>query len=49
MFPIFALEEDRFFYKVVDAEIHFERDEDENIVALTLRQNGELRAPLVEE
>lgn len=49
VFPIFALEEDRFFYKVVDAEIHFERDEDENIVALTLHQNGELRAPLVEE
>ncbi len=49
VFPIFALQEDRFFYKVVDAEIHFERGEDENIVALTLHQNGEMRAPLVEE
>ena len=49
VFPIFASEEDRFFYKVVDAEIHFERGEDENIVALTLHQNGEMRAPLVEE
>lgn len=39
-FPIFAKDDDVFFYKVVDAELHFERDADGDVVALTLHQGS---------
>jgi CubicO group peptidase (beta-lactamase class C family) len=39
-FPIFARGDDRFFYKVVDAELHFERDAEGNVNALVLHQGG---------
>jgi D-alanyl-D-alanine-carboxypeptidase/D-alanyl-D-alanine-endopeptidase len=39
-FPIFASARDKFFYKVVDAQIDFERDAKGSIVALVLHQNG---------
>ena len=37
--PIFPFDSDRFFYKVVDAQITFNR-EDDKIVSLNLHQNG---------
>ena len=39
-FPVFARGDDKFFYKVVDAELHFERDEEGNVNALVLHQGG---------
>jgi hypothetical protein len=39
-FPIFASARDRFFYKVVDAQLAFERDADGKVVAVVLHQNG---------
>ena len=39
-FPVFAKGDDKFFYKVVDAELHFERDEDGKVNALVLHQGG---------
>lgn len=45
-FPIFASAKDRFFYKIVDAQLDFERDADGRIVAVVLHQNGRnMRAP----
>lgn len=38
--PIFAEKADRFFYRVVDAQIDFERDASGKVVSLTLHQNG---------
>lgn len=38
--PVFAKGEDVFFYKVVDAELHFERDEEGDVDALVLHQGG---------
>ena len=38
--PIFFKGEDVFFYKAVDAELHFERDDDGRIDALVLHQGG---------
>jgi D-alanyl-D-alanine-carboxypeptidase/D-alanyl-D-alanine-endopeptidase len=44
-FPIFASGKDSFFYKVVDAQLAFERDGDK-VVAVVLHQNGrDRRAP----
>ena len=44
--PIFASAKDKFFCRMVDAQIDFERDAGGAIVALTLHQNGrDLRAP----
>ena len=43
--PLFAMGEDRFFYKQVDAEILFERDTEGSVTGLTLIQNGEHKAP----
>lgn len=37
-YPIFAAGDDVFFYKVVEAELHFERDDDGHVTALTLHQ-----------
>jgi serine-type D-Ala-D-Ala carboxypeptidase/endopeptidase len=47
-FPIFASARDRFFYKIVDAQLAFERDADGKVVAVVLHQNGrDIRAPRV--
>ncbi len=43
--PIFASARDRFFYKIVDARLDFERDTSGKVVAVVLHQNGrDLRA-----
>ncbi|MEO1595483.1 MAG: serine hydrolase domain-containing protein [Pseudomonadota bacterium] len=39
-FPVFAKGDDVFFYKVVEAELHFERDEAGSVNALMLHQGG---------
>jgi CubicO group peptidase (beta-lactamase class C family) len=39
-FPVYASARDRFFYKVVDAQLDFERDADGRVTALVLHQNG---------
>jgi CubicO group peptidase (beta-lactamase class C family) len=45
-FPIFASAKDNFFYKVVDAQLDFERDAGGKVVAVVLHQNGrDTRAP----
>lgn len=48
-FRLFPESESKFFYKVVDAQITFERDAEGKVVALTLHQNGDQRAPRMEE
>jgi hypothetical protein len=49
-FPIYASARDKFFLRVVDAQIDFERDKDGKVVALMLHQNGmDQRAPRVAE
>ncbi|HEX5135448.1 MAG TPA: serine hydrolase [Planctomycetota bacterium] len=40
-FPVFAKSETEFFYKVVDAQITFERDKDGKVTRLVLHQNGQ--------
>jgi D-alanyl-D-alanine-carboxypeptidase/D-alanyl-D-alanine-endopeptidase len=45
-FPIFASAKDKFFYKIVDAQLDFERDAGGKVVAVVLHQNGrDMRAP----
>ena len=44
-FPVFAYAPDRFLYKVVDAQLEFERSVDGRVTALVLHQNGVQRAP----
>jgi hypothetical protein len=45
-FPIFASAKDKFFLKVVDAQLDFERDAGGTVVAVVLHQNGrDMRAP----
>lgn len=39
-FPVFASAADRFFYRVVDAELQFERDAAGKVIALVLHQGG---------
>ena len=39
-FPVFARTKDVFFYKVVEAELHFDRDSRGAIQAIVLHQNG---------
>jgi CubicO group peptidase (beta-lactamase class C family) len=47
-FPIFANTKDKFFYKIVNARLDFERDAEGKIVAVVLHQNGrDMRAPRV--
>jgi D-alanyl-D-alanine-carboxypeptidase/D-alanyl-D-alanine-endopeptidase len=47
-FPVFASGKDKFFYKVVDAQLDFERDGDGKVIAVVLHQNGhDLRAPRI--
>ena len=44
--PVYADKPDHFFYKVVDAQLDFERDAAGKVTALTLHQNGrDLKAP----
>jgi len=38
--PIYAKGNDVFFYKIVDAELHFERDDSDRVSALVLHQGG---------
>jgi hypothetical protein len=46
--PIFASSKDKFFYKVVDAQLDFERDGAGKVVAVVLHQNGrDMRAPRI--
>jgi hypothetical protein len=47
-YPVFAYDTDRFFYKVVDAQLQFERDPDGNVVAVILHQAGQTRAPRID-
>ena len=47
-YPVFATEPDRFFYKVVDAEIEFVRDDSGAVHELVLHQAGEHRATRIE-
>lgn len=47
-YPVFAYEQDRFFYKVVDAQLQFERDENGEVDVVVLHQGGEQRAPRIE-
>jgi CubicO group peptidase (beta-lactamase class C family) len=45
-FPIFASGKDKFFYKVVDAQLDFERDRGGKVIAAVLHQHGrDMRAP----
>jgi serine-type D-Ala-D-Ala carboxypeptidase/endopeptidase len=45
-FPIFASANDKFFYKIVDAQLDFDRDAGGKVVAVVLHQNGrDMRAP----
>ncbi len=46
-YPVFPYEPDRFFYKVVDAQLHFERAGN-RVTAVVLHQGGEQRAPRIE-
>ena len=47
--PVYADKPDHFFYKVVDAQLDFERDAAGKVTALTLHQNGrDLKAPQIE-
>jgi serine-type D-Ala-D-Ala carboxypeptidase/endopeptidase len=44
--PIFASGKDKFFYKIVDAQLDFERDGGGKVIAVVLHQNGrDMRAP----
>jgi len=47
-FEIFPYEADKFFTKVVDARMIFNRDEEGNINSMTLLQNGEHQAEKIE-
>jgi D-alanyl-D-alanine-carboxypeptidase/D-alanyl-D-alanine-endopeptidase len=45
-FRIFATAKDKFFLKIVDAQLDFERDVGGTVVAVVLHQNGlDTRAP----
>jgi len=47
-FPVYASAEDKFFLKIVDAQLDFERDTGGKVVAVVLHQNGrDTRAPRV--
>jgi len=47
-FPIFASSKDKFFYRVVDAQLDFVRDGEEKVIAVVLHQGGrDMRAPRI--
>ncbi len=48
-FPVYAYAPDRFFYRVVDAQLEFERAADGQVVAVVLHQGGEQRAPRIDD
>jgi CubicO group peptidase (beta-lactamase class C family) len=48
-FPVFPYAEDRFFYKIVDAQLEFERDASGKVIAVTLHQVGQRRAPRIDD
>ena len=48
-YRIYAESETKFFYRVVDAQISFELDDQGRCVALTLHQGGDRRAPRLKE
>jgi hypothetical protein len=39
-FPVFPLGNDVFFYRIVNAELHFQRDEDDRVDAVVLHRGG---------
>jgi hypothetical protein len=46
--PVFASGKDKFFYKVADTQLDFERDGGGKVVAAVLHQNGrDIRAPRI--
>jgi hypothetical protein len=46
--PVYPSAKDKFFYRVVDAKLDFERDAHGDVTALVLHQNGaDMRAPKV--
>lgn len=45
--PVYAYDIDKFFYKVVDAQLEFERS-DGKVSAVILHQNGKQKAPRIE-
>ena len=47
--PVFPFEADRFFYKVVDAKLYFERDENNEVRSVTLDQGGLRVAPRIDD
>lgn len=47
--PLFASERDHFFYKVVDAELVFERDAKQRVVAVVLHQGGVVQRAVREQ
>ena len=48
-FPVFASGGDQFFYKIVDAQLTFERNADRKVAAVILHQNGrDMRASRVD-
>ena len=47
-FPVFAYDTDKFFYRVVDARLQFERDDSGLVVAVILDQAGKKRLPRIE-
>ena len=50
IFPILASARDKFFYKIVDAQLDFERDAGGKVVAVVLHQNGRnMRAPRIDQ
>lgn len=47
-FPIYASAADKFFYKIIKAQLDFEHDASGRVVAVVLHQNGQdLRAPRI--
>lgn len=47
-YPVFAYEPDKFFYRVVDAQLHFEVGTEQKASAVVLHQQGQRRAPRME-
>ncbi len=46
--PVYPSAKDKFFYKIVDAQLDFERDASGKVVAVVLHQFGrDLRAPRI--
>jgi hypothetical protein len=47
-FPIFASSRDKFFYRVVDAQLDFQRDGSGRVISVVLHQSGrDMRAPRI--